>query len=77
MCPVISFINYKDFNKHFSQLEKQTCAKSLFACFWCERELKTRVDEDQGTESFMSSHDSRRAFAHLVTNLAQRRPKKT
>ena len=31
MCPVISFINYKDFNKHFSQLEKQTYAQSLFA----------------------------------------------
>ena len=77
MCPVMSFLNHKDYNKHFSQLEKQTCAQSLFACFWCERELKTRVDEGarevtgrhQGTESFASSRDSRRASAHFVTNL--------
>ena len=81
MCPVMYFLHQKDFNKHFSQINKQTCAQSLVACFWCARELKTRVNEggrevrgrDQGTESFVSSRNSRRASAHLVTNHAQRR----
>ena len=82
-CPVMSFLNQKDFNKHFSQINEQTCTHSLFACYWCARELKTRVDEggrevtgrDQGTESFVSSRNSRRASTHLVTNHAQRRHK--
>ena len=73
MCPVMYFLNQKDFNKHFSQINKQTCAQSLFACFWCARELKTRVDEggrevtgrDQGTESFVSSRNSRRCIWRL------------
>ena len=76
MCSVMSFLNHKDYNKHFSQLEKQTsmCPVARLHVFGARENWKPEwMKAREKSESFVSSRDSRRASTHLVPNLAPRR----